>query len=131
MGAHGDHGRGPGRRRRLAQDVRLATLGHGTQRVVVVPEMRGDREPVREGREVLGTGERGEVDRRRHAHDLKIWMDVGTLDELLEDNRRMVALLDKRQYNVSYREFSAGHNSTAWRNDVWRGLEEMFPVAPR
>src|ERR1051325_10465595 len=38
--------------------------------------------------------------RYSHARDLKIWMDVGTLDELLEDNRRMVALLDKRQYNV-------------------------------
>jgi enterochelin esterase family protein len=65
------------------------------------------------------------------ARDLKIWMDIGTLDELLEDNRRMVALLDKRQYNVVYREFSAGHNFTAWRDDVWRGLEEMFPYNPR
>lgn len=63
--------------------------------------------------------------------DLQIWMDVGTLDDLLEDNRRMIALLDKRQYNVSYREFSAGHNYTAWRDDVWRGLEAMFPYAPR
>lgn len=69
--------------------------------------------------------------RYSHARDIKIWMDVGTLDELLEDNRRMIALLDKRQYNVTYREFSAGHNYTAWRDDVWRGLEEMFPFAPR
>jgi enterochelin esterase family protein len=69
------------------------------------------------------------VDLARHgqARDLKIWMDVGTLDELLEDNRRMVALLDKRQYDVTYREFSAGHNYTAWRDDVWRGLEALFP----
>jgi enterochelin esterase-like enzyme len=59
--------------------------------------------------------------------DLQIWMDVGTLDELLEDNRRMIAILDKRQYNVTYREFSAGHNYTAWRDDIWRGLEVMFP----
>ena len=59
--------------------------------------------------------------------DLKIWMDVGTLDELLEDNRQMIALLDRRQYNVTYREFSAGHNYTAWRDDLWRGLEAMFP----
>jgi enterochelin esterase-like enzyme len=66
-----------------------------------------------------------------HARDLKIWMDVGTLDELLEDNRRMVALLDKRQYNVTYREFSAGHNYTAWRDDVWRGLEALFPYTSR
>jgi enterochelin esterase-like enzyme len=65
------------------------------------------------------------------ARDLQIWMDVGTLDGLLEDNRRMVALLDKRQYNVIYREFSAGHNYTAWRDDVWRGLEAMFPYTSR
>jgi enterochelin esterase-like enzyme len=63
--------------------------------------------------------------------NLEIWMDVGTLDDLLEDNRRMIALLDKRQYNVTYREFSAGHNYTAWRNDVWRGLEVMFPHTSR
>ncbi len=67
-----------------------------------------------------------------HAHDLKIWMDVGTLEEdLLEDNRRMVALLKEKEYNVTYREFSASHNYTAWRNDIWRGLEEMFPVTSR
>lgn len=66
-----------------------------------------------------------------HGRDLQIWMDAGTLDELLEDNRRMVALLDKRQYNVTYREFSAGHNYTAWRDDVWRGLEALFPFTPR
>lgn len=69
--------------------------------------------------------------RYSQARDLQIWMDVGTLDELLEDNRRIVALLDRRQYNVIYREFSAGHNYTAWRDDVWRGLEAMFPVTPR
>ena len=66
-------------------------------------------------------------------HYVNAWISFRSkpLDELLEDNRRMVALLDKRQYNVSYREFSGGHNYTAWRNDVWRGLEEMFPLAPR
>jgi enterochelin esterase family protein len=63
--------------------------------------------------------------------DLEFWMDVGTLEELLEDNRRMIALLDKRQYNVTYREFSGGHNYTAWRDDIWRGLEAMFPYTPR
>ena len=63
--------------------------------------------------------------------DLEIWMDVGSLDELLEDNRRMIAMLDKRQYNVTYREFSAGHNYTAWRNDIWHGLEAMFPYGSR
>lgn len=67
-----------------------------------------------------------------HARDLKIWMDVGTLEEdLLEDNRRMVALLREKKYDLTYREFSASHNYTAWRNDIWHGLEEMFPLSVR
>ncbi|HEX2996167.1 MAG TPA: alpha/beta hydrolase-fold protein [Anaerolineales bacterium] len=67
-----------------------------------------------------------------HASDLKIWMDVGVLDEdLLEDNRRMVTLLKEKEYDVTYREFSAAHNYTAWRDDVWHGLEEMFPFSSR
>jgi enterochelin esterase family protein len=64
--------------------------------------------------------------RHEHARNIKLWMDVGTLDELLEDNRRMVRLLQEKNYNVTYREFSGGHNYTAWRDDLWRGLEEMF-----
>jgi enterochelin esterase family protein len=67
--------------------------------------------------------------RHGHAHDkLKIWMDVGRLDTLLEDNRRMRPLLKKNGYDLSYREFSAGHCYTAWRDDVWRALEELFPA---
>jgi enterochelin esterase family protein len=64
----------------------------------------------------------------KHAHDIQIWMDAGKLEFLLEDNRRMSALLDQKGYNVAYREFSGGHNYTAWRDDVWRGLEGMFPA---
>lgn len=63
-----------------------------------------------------------------HAHQLKIWMDIGKFDDLLEDNRRMIGLLHEKNYNVTYREFSGGHNYTAWRDDLWRGLEEMFPL---
>jgi len=59
---------------------------------------------------------------------VNIWMNIGQLDFLLQDNRRMYALLQEKKYNVTYREFSGGHNYTAWRNDVWRGLEAMFPV---
>jgi len=65
--------------------------------------------------------------RHEHAHNINIWMDVGQLDELLEENRRMTGLLNEKNYNVTYREFSGGHNFTAWRDDLWHGLEEMFP----
>jgi len=66
--------------------------------------------------------------RNRQSNDVQIWMDVGRLDTLLEDNRGMNALLTKNEYKVTYREHSGGHNYTAWRNNIWRGLEVMFPL---
>jgi enterochelin esterase-like enzyme len=58
--------------------------------------------------------------------DINIWMDAGHLEWLLDGNRRMYALLKKKQYRVNYREFPGGHNYTAWRNDLWRGLEVLY-----
>ena len=69
--------------------------------------------------------------RHCHAHELKIWMDCGILDDLLEDNRRMSRLLQEQEYDVTYREFSGGHNYTSWRDDLWRGLEILFPYDSR
>jgi enterochelin esterase family protein len=58
---------------------------------------------------------------------LRIWMDVGRYEELLEGNRRTLALLQGRGYDATYREYNAGHNYIAWRNDLWRGLEALYP----
>lgn len=71
------------------------------------------------------------VDLVKHgqARALDIWMDVGRLDELLEDNRGMHALLKEKGYQVTYREFTAGHCYTAWRDDLSHGLEAMFPYS--
>jgi len=66
--------------------------------------------------------------RAGQAHNqLKIWMDIGCFDSLLEDNRRMQPILREHGYDVAYREFSGGHCYTAWRDDIWRGLEALFP----
>jgi len=65
--------------------------------------------------------------KHNHARNIKIWMDVGKLEWLLKDNRRMSALLKAKGYNITYREYSGGHNYTAWRDDIWRGLEALFP----
>lgn len=62
------------------------------------------------------------------AKSLNICLEVGTLDFLLENNRRMNNLLVLRGYNVSYREFNAGHNFTAWRDNIVRGLVHLFGV---
>lgn|SRR5574341_30537 len=64
---------------------------------------------------------------------VQIWMDVGRFDfpDLCEANPRMRDLLLSRGYQMSYREYPGGHNYTAWRDDVWRGLESLFPAEIR
>lgn len=61
-----------------------------------------------------------------HSHDIKVWMDAGRLEWLLEDNRRIQPILKENGYNITYHEFSGGHNYTSWRDDVWRGLAALF-----
>jgi enterochelin esterase family protein len=36
-------------------------------------------------------------------------------------------LLTEAGYTLTYREYNGGHNYTAWREEVWRGLEALFP----
>jgi enterochelin esterase family protein len=64
---------------------------------------------------------------------LKIWMDVGVYDipGLLNANQRMKNLLDMRGYKVEYREYHAGHNYPAWRNDISIGLEYLYDASDR
>ncbi len=64
--------------------------------------------------------------RARQSTEIKIWMDIGHFDWLLEDNRRMQPILREHGYNVTYREFSGGHNYTCWRDEAGIALEEMF-----
>jgi enterochelin esterase family protein len=55
-------------------------------------------------------------------------MDVGRFEWLLEPNRRLYELLQERGYNAAYREYNAGHNYPAWRNDLRYGLEAAFGI---
>jgi enterochelin esterase family protein len=61
---------------------------------------------------------------------IKIWMDVGIYDipSLLVSNRKMKDLLIMRDYQPEYREYNAGHNYPAWRDDIWRGLEYLYGI---
>jgi enterochelin esterase family protein len=61
------------------------------------------------------------------ASPVQVWMDVGKYEFLRESNREMYRLLEAKGYNVTFREFAGGHNYTSWKNDVWRGLEAVFP----
>lgn len=57
---------------------------------------------------------------------LKIWQDVGTFEFLLDQNRRMNALLKDHGYAVTYREHNAGHNWTAWRDMLSSAFAALF-----
>lgn len=58
--------------------------------------------------------------------EVRIWMDAGRFEWLLACNQEMHTLLEEKGYLVTYREFSGGHNYTAWRDDIARGLETLF-----
>ncbi len=57
---------------------------------------------------------------------VRVWMDVGRLEGLLDANREVHALLQERGYQVDYHEYNAGHNYPAWRDDVERGLACLY-----
>ena len=57
---------------------------------------------------------------------LRVYMDCGRFDPLLEANRMMHGLLSSRRYEVTYHEFNAGHNYPAWREDLVAGLQWLL-----
>jgi len=59
---------------------------------------------------------------------LKLWLDCGTMDWLLSENREMFALMTERGYDVTYKEHSAGHNYMAWRDLLPEALATVFPA---
>ena len=64
--------------------------------------------------------------RARQSREIKLWMDVGRFDSLLDDNRRLQPILQESGYDVTYREFSGGHNYTCWQTEAGIALEKMF-----
>ena len=57
---------------------------------------------------------------------LRIWLNVGRYEWLLDGNRRMHGLLGEKGYDLVYREYNGGHNYPSWRDQVGAGLEVMF-----
>jgi enterochelin esterase family protein len=60
---------------------------------------------------------------------LRIWLDVGRYEWLLEPNRQLFSLLLERGPDIAYREHNAGHNYPSWRNQLPNGLEWLFSPA--
>ena len=57
---------------------------------------------------------------------VKIWMDAGSYEFLVDCNRRMAQLLGERGFQGDYHEYHGGHNYPAWRNDLENGLEYLY-----
>lgn len=66
--------------------------------------------------------------RCKQSRQIDIWMDVGRFDGLLEDNRRLQPILQGNGYNVTYHEFTGGHNYTCWQNELPRALEALYGI---
>lgn len=66
---------------------------------------------------------------QEQAPSTRVWMDVGCYEFLHLFNETMRDLLTEKGYDLAYRAYNGGHNYTSWRNDVWRGLEWLFPPA--
>jgi enterochelin esterase-like enzyme len=62
---------------------------------------------------------------------LRIHLDCGTYDFLIEGNRAMRRFLEERGYPLDYQEYHAGHNYPAWREALPRGLGWLFPAERR
>ncbi|HYO69383.1 MAG TPA: alpha/beta hydrolase-fold protein, partial [Archangium sp.] len=57
---------------------------------------------------------------------LDVWLDCGHFEALVEGNERMLPVLRASGHRAEYREYHGGHNYSAWRDQVWRGLEWLF-----
>lgn len=60
------------------------------------------------------------------AQPIHVWMDAGRYEWLRECNHRMFYLLQSRDYDVAYRDYDAGHNYPAWRNELPDALMAHF-----
>jgi enterochelin esterase-like enzyme len=58
---------------------------------------------------------------------LQVWMDCGVFEQLREGNQRMLPVLTEAGHRAEYWEYNGGHSYAAWRDDLWRGLEWLFP----
>jgi enterochelin esterase family protein len=59
-------------------------------------------------------------------HSVQVWMDAGKFEWLRLANEGMQDLLTSKGFDVTFREYSGGHNYTAWRNDLARDYRHSF-----
>jgi enterochelin esterase-like enzyme len=65
------------------------------------------------------------------APPIRLWLDVGDLEDLAEPNDRLAALLVRRGFDVAYRRFPGGHDQTSWAESLVDALPAIFPPSAR
>ena len=65
-----------------------------------------------------------------HARKAIRWyLETGRYEGLLESNRRMKEVLERKGYRLVYRESNAGHNWTHWADRLADALSYTFPAS--
>ncbi len=67
-----------------------------------------------------------DLTRAHYNPTVKIWLDVGRFEPLLEANQRLAEVLRANDYDVTTREYNGAHNWTSWRNEVEHGLRALY-----
>ncbi len=60
---------------------------------------------------------------------IRVWLDVGDLEDLAPSNDRLAAMLESRGVDVAYRRFPGGHDQTSWAESLVDALPAVFPPA--
>jgi len=58
---------------------------------------------------------------------VRLWLDVGDLEDLAPSNDRLAAMLSRRGLDLTYRRFPGGHDHTSWAESLVDALPAMFP----
>ncbi len=60
---------------------------------------------------------------------VRLWLDVGDLEDLAPSNDRLAAMLTRRGLDLTYRRFPGGHDHTSWAESLVDALPAMFSPA--
>lgn len=70
------------------------------------------------------------LERRRPAHEFRMYLSCGVFEALVYDLRQFVSKLDTYGYEYTYVESFDSHNWHGWRDRLGEALSFIFPLSP-